>query len=96
MNLRVGMINQLKTGFQKWNIAKFSWSIWENINGFCYGHYTVKFILCILLQVKAEDMDAYAPKDLLVVTTGSQVVEFQGVRTWKHVILNVTLLSTLV
>jgi hypothetical protein len=24
-------------------------------------------------QVKAEDMDAYAPKDLLVVTTGSQV-----------------------
>lgn len=28
---------------------------------------------CKPLQVKAEDMDAYAPKDLLVVTTGSQV-----------------------
>jgi hypothetical protein len=25
------------------------------------------------ILVKAEDMDAYAPKDLLVVTTGSQV-----------------------
>lgn len=25
------------------------------------------------VQVKAEDMDAYAPKDLLIVTTGSQV-----------------------
>lgn len=24
-------------------------------------------------QVKAEDIDAYAPKDLLIVTTGSQV-----------------------
>jgi hypothetical protein len=27
----------------------------------------------IVLQVKAEDMDAYDPKNLLVVTTGSQV-----------------------
>jgi hypothetical protein len=26
-----------------------------------------------IVQVKAEDMDAYAPKDLLIVTTGSQV-----------------------
>lgn len=25
------------------------------------------------LQVKADDIDAYAPKDLLIVTTGSQV-----------------------
>jgi len=26
--------------------------------------------------VKAEDIDAYAPKDLLIVTTGSQVRTF--------------------
>lgn len=29
--------------------------------------------IVICEQVKVEDMDAYAPKDLLIVTTGSQV-----------------------
>ncbi len=31
------------------------------------------YFIVVVLQVKVEDMDAYAPNDLLVVTTGSQV-----------------------
>ena len=27
----------------------------------------------MVMQVKVEDIDAYAPKDLVIVTTGSQV-----------------------
>ncbi|XLT39360.1 hypothetical protein HN873_070652 [Arachis hypogaea] len=34
--------------------------------------------LLICLTVKAEDIDVYAPKDLLIVTTGSQVSYFQN------------------
>lgn len=49
--------------------------------GFCKSFYK-SHICCLLLilfyftKVKAEDIDAYAPKDLLIVTTGSQVRTF--------------------
>lgn len=43
----------------------------------CILHSYCLFCVCVanpnFSQVKVEDIDAYAPKDLLIVTTGSQV-----------------------
>ena len=47
---------------------------WAHI-GVSYKPYMVFWHVwwSVVVQVKAEDMDSYAPKDLLIVTTGSQV-----------------------
>lgn len=42
-------------------------------------------VFSYIVQVKVEDIDAYAPKDLLIVTTGSQVSESRWLATLSFI-----------